>query len=103
MKSDEIPIRRTDVKKDFKRIPERASFSDPETHFYLPSAPVTEDWRDVHYGEPTGLVVCLSCWRSDPNVDKIDHECWCPQRHVHSWFWQGRECDSSLQESVPEL
>ena len=88
MKSDEIPIRRTDVKKDFKRIPDRASFADPETHFYLPRAPTTESWRGAHNDQPTGLVVCMACWRSHQNVDRIDHEPWCPQRHVHSRYWQ---------------
>lgn len=89
MTREQVASKRADVAQDFKRIRDGASFSDPETHFYLPTAPVTESWRGVHNGAPTGLVVCMACWRSDPNVDRIDHERWCPQRQVHSRFWQG--------------
>lgn len=70
--------------------PDHLSFTDPSTEFYLPHWPTTNRACGHHAGEPTGEVVCLTCWRSDLNIDEIDHDPTCPQRHVHSRYWRER-------------
>ena len=68
---------------------ERRSFSDADTHFQLmrSNSPVYVD--GVKMGEPTGVVVCVACWRSAMNSDHICH-CWdCPQKFARSrWYWR---------------
>ncbi|QLH75775.1 hypothetical protein HZS55_15795 [Halosimplex rubrum] len=67
----------------------RASFSDPDTHFQLmrSRSPVHVD--GFKKGEPTGVVTCLSCWRSARNSDHICHRWDCPQKHARSrWYWR---------------
>lgn len=68
--------------------PREVSFAHPETPFQLvrSNSPV---WVDGYkQGEPTGMVICLACWRSAWNIDLIDHESTCPQRHTHSEWWR---------------
>jgi len=64
------------------------SFAHPATEFYLPSYPRTYSSAGIHNGAPTGEVVCAACWESAMNIDRIDHEPHCPQRHVHSRYYQ---------------
>ena len=66
------------------------SFADRDTEFYLTKWPSTNETcgpQGHHAGEPTGVVLCLSCMESHQNIDKIPHEPTCPQRHTHSRYW----------------
>ncbi|NHN40519.1 hypothetical protein G9C85_02555 [Halorubellus sp. JP-L1] len=67
------------------------SFAHPNTEFYLPSYPRTYSSAGIHNGEPTGEVVCVACWESHMNVDEIEHESTCPQRHVHSRYYRSQQ------------
>lgn len=68
--------------------PRRLSFADERTHFQLVRSQSPVDVDGYKMGEPTGMVICLACWESAWNIDEIEHESTCPQRHVHSRWWR---------------
>ena len=63
------------------------SFANPETHFEIQRSDTPHTDDGLWPGEPTGRIVCLACGEAHYNVDEIPHAETCPQRFVHSRFY----------------
>lgn len=87
------------------------SFSDSDTHFYLPHFPYTDqscgpEDSGHRRNEATGEVVCECCYASAMSVDEIHHDPECEQFDVkdeETWAHQTLEEVLAAEYSGEEL
>lgn len=62
----------------------------PETEYELERSETPVSVDGFAKGEPTGVVICMSCGASHLNIDEIPHDEDCDQRWAKTDFWRDR-------------